>query len=360
MSRKSLLYAVFAVLALQNLGIAQETFYYKEGKKIPLSVDSSKNFVLVESTVDPIEFKSQLNAMGNSVSGFEKVGAFSNLNMLEDSEVGLSEEAAALTSSWAIVDQINVQFEAGEEGPDQRIAYRSPFFKTKSGKSIGVSHLIYVKLRGEEGEAALKEMAAGLGVKLVGNNKLMPLWYTLAADVNSKGNSLEIANRLYESGMFDVAEPDFLIDVKAQGIVAATDPEFSKQWGLKNTGQGGGTIGIDINVSNAWLKATGKSVNVAVIDHGLQLNHPDVPNISGKSFDTLSGASPSAIHGNHGMACGGIIGAFKDNGTGIAGVAPDATLISISDRLVTGPNAQQNIASGISWAWQEGAAVISN
>ena len=160
MSRKSLLYAVFAVLALQNLGIAQETFYYKEGKKIPLSVDSSKNFVLVESTVDPSEFKSQLNAMGNSVSGFEKVGAFSNLNMLEDSEVGLSEEAAALTSSWAIVDQINVQFEAGEEGPDQRVAYRSPFFKTKSGKSIGVSHLIYVKLRGE---AALKEMAAGLG-----------------------------------------------------------------------------------------------------------------------------------------------------------------------------------------------------
>ena len=179
----------------------------------------------------------------------------------------------------------------------------------------------------------------------------MPLWYTLAVDVNSKGNSLEIANRLYESGMFDVAEPDFLIDVKAQGIVAATDPEFSKQWGLKNTGQGGGTIGIDINVSNAWLKATGKSVNVAVIDHGLQLNHPDVPNISGKSFDTLSGASPSAIHGNHGMACGGIIGAFKDNGTGIAGVAPDATLISISDRLVTGPYSYRAVVGRQNGTW---------
>jgi subtilisin family serine protease len=104
-------------------------------------------------------------------------------------------------------------------------------------------------------------------------------------------------------------------------------------------------------------------VKVAVVDQGIQLDHPDLKsNISSISFDTATGTSPSQVRGDHGTACAGIIAATRggNNTRGVAGVAPDATLISVSDSLMLGPNAAQNLATGITWAAQNGADVISN
>lgn len=84
---------------------------------------------------------------------------------------------------------------------------------------------------------------------------------------------------------------------------------FSAQWALKNTGQNQGTAGIDINYLPAREVTQGSSdIIVAVLDHGTQLDHPDL-NVSSKSYDTETGRSPSQIWGNHGTACSGIISA---------------------------------------------------
>jgi len=48
-----------------------------------------------------------------------------------------------------------------------------------------------------------------------------------------------------------------------------TDPYFPMQWYLKNTGQNGGKVRLDLNVQAAWAQGiTGKNVTTAIMDDG--------------------------------------------------------------------------------------------
>jgi subtilisin family serine protease len=139
----------------------------------------------------------------------------------------------------------------------------------------------------------------------------------------------------------------------------ANDPDFGFQWNLFNAGQlvevGQvqaifGKPGEDIDVIPAWAQGyTGQGVLVAVVDTGVQMDHPDLQaNINTLyAYDALSNdsnPSPPALNPNlglppdnaHGTAVAGIIGAAK-NGIGGQGVAYGATIVPI--RLIpTAPN----------------------
>uniref|UniRef100_A0A3Q1HN98 Neuroendocrine convertase 2 n=1 Tax=Anabas testudineus TaxID=64144 RepID=A0A3Q1HN98_ANATE len=59
--------------------------------------------------------------------------------------------------------------------------------------------------------------------------------------------------------------------------VNMSDPLFTKQWYLINTGQADGTPGLDLNVAEAWqLGYTGKGVTIAIMDDGIDYLHPDL------------------------------------------------------------------------------------
>ena len=48
-----------------------------------------------------------------------------------------------------------------------------------------------------------------------------------------------------------------------------TDPYFPLQWYLRNTGQNGGKMRLDLNVQAAWDQGiTGKNVTTAIMDDG--------------------------------------------------------------------------------------------
>lgn len=50
-----------------------------------------------------------------------------------------------------------------------------------------------------------------------------------------------------------------------------TDPYFPLQWYLRNTGQNGGKVHLDLNVQAAWDQGiTGKNVTTAIMDDGKQ------------------------------------------------------------------------------------------
>ncbi|MGD9633671.1 MAG: S8 family serine peptidase [Pirellulales bacterium] len=132
-----------------------------------------------------------------------------------------------------------------------------------------------------------------------------------------------------------------------------SDPTRASQWHLLNSGQlvGNpdsqpiyGVVGEDINVVPVWQGLglqkpyTGQGVVVAVIDSGVQLNHPDLAaNISTTlRFDAITGdnnPNPTLFNPNnaHGTAVAGLIAA-DNNGIGGVGVAYDATIAPI--RLV--------------------------
>lgn len=73
--------------------------------------------------------------------------------------------------------------------------------------------------------------------------------------------------------------------------------------------------------------ATGRNVRVAVIDSGVQLDHPDLNGQVALSMN-LIGDKPSVAE-NHGTAVAGIVAARADNQVGIAGIAPQASLLAL-------------------------------
>ena len=112
------------------------------------------------------------------------------------------------------------------------------------------------------------------------------------------------------------------------------DPLYGCQWHLKNTGQDGhGTPGEDINVERVWEEGyEGEGVHVAVVDGGVYLRHRDLEDNASVRLSVDYTATPSGEQfipsANHGTSVAGIIAARGDNGIGVRGVAPRATIYS--------------------------------
>ncbi|MDZ4286489.1 MAG: S8 family serine peptidase [Prosthecobacter sp.] len=111
------------------------------------------------------------------------------------------------------------------------------------------------------------------------------------------------------------------------------------QWHLLNTGENGAEAGIDVNVVPAWDSYKGTGVRIGIVDDGLEVTHPDLAanvdvlndyDFNGADDDPSPGASDF-----HGTACAGVAAARGNNGIGISGVAPEATLVGL--RLIAAP-----------------------
>jgi subtilisin family serine protease len=84
-----------------------------------------------------------------------------------------------------------------------------------------------------------------------------------------------------------------------------------------------------IRAPQAHRWATGRGVTVAVIDTGIETEHPDLQGRVAKTANFVDGGAQSFAHDRHGTAVAGVIGARANNNRGIFGVAPEAALIGI-------------------------------
>lgn len=149
----------------------------------------------------------------------------------------------------------------------------SPYFRSRSAEKIGLSSFFYVKLRGLSDTALLRRFAARCHCRILRQDRYMPRWFALSVSERSSLNALEAANAFYESGLFEAAEPDFLLE---DVLHRADDTPFAHQWELKNVGQYGGLAGVDIKVCDAWRLSRGAGVVVAILDQGIDTRHPDL------------------------------------------------------------------------------------
>ena len=91
------------------------------------------------------------------------------------------------------------------------IVYHSPFYIVGDAtEAYGVSNMFYVKLKSRDDFGKLEELAKEYKVEILGDNKLLPLWFTLSCDKESAGDAIDMANAFYESGLFEHAEPDIM------------------------------------------------------------------------------------------------------------------------------------------------------
>ncbi len=238
-------------------------------------------------------------------------------------------------------------------------------FKNGSSKSIGTSNLFYVKLKSLNDTIILKRVATEKKATLLYPLKYMPHWYALYRNPNSPSDALGLSNLFFETQLFENVDPNFIFelvppdpgdtetcDLPSLNTVSncATDVFFYKQWGLNNISN----PNADINMCQTWEISTGVNTKIAIIDSGVQLNHPDLQsNLSNLSYDTETSTSPSQVYLFHGTFVAGICGAVTNNGQNIAGVAPNTQIISVSNSLSSYPDSlltSQKLAEGINWS----------
>lgn len=108
----------------------------------------------------------------------------------------------------------------------------------------------------------------------------------------------------------------------------------------------------------AWSTSKGKGIRVAVLDTGIDFNHPDLKSnyVDGVSF--VKGAPKPMDDQGHGTHCAGTIAAAM-NGVGVIGVAPEASLYAVK---VLDNNASGLFSwsiAGIDWCIQNNMHIVS-
>lgn len=144
------------------------------------------------------------------------------------------------------------------------------------------------------------------------------------------GGALALADRLRVQPGVQGAAP--LLARQQRKKWVPNDTLFSQQWHLVNTGQGGGTAGIDVKITNVWDTYRGTNVLIGIVDDGLQLTHTDLFQNVNTTLDwdwngNDANPSPDVSIDWHGTSCAGVAAGRGNNGRGISGAAPEATLV---------------------------------
>lgn len=121
--------------------------------------------------------------------------------------------------------------------------------------------------------------------------------------------------------------------------------EEEAPWGVKR-----------VNAPAAWPSNQGSGVKVAVIDTGIDPNHPDLKVAGG--YNALDKKAPWADDHFHGTHVAGTIAAALD-GNRVAGVAPKATLYAVKVLSKEGSGSLFSIMDGIMWTAKNGIQVAN-
>ena len=120
-----------------------------------------------------------------------------------------------------------------------------------------------------------------------------------------------------------------------------------------------GKAGADINAPEAWDILQGSSVIVAVIDSGIDSNHPDIAANLIAGYDFVENDNiPNDLNG-HGTHVAGIIGAVGNNATGITGVSWSVKIMPLKVLDQNGEGAYCYIIEAIDYAVQHNARIIN-
>lgn len=240
-----------------------------------------------------------------------------------------------------------------------------------------------VKLRPQISMMSLDFLSARLGAKIKSKILDDENFYVIQKPMIEMKSA--VIKEISQDPMVEYVEPNFIYRASA----LPNDPDFSKLWGLKNSGQKDsanqvGKAGIDIGAEEAWNITTGsKDVVVAVIDTGINYTHQDLKNnvwtneaeAKGKpGVDDDKNGYVDDIHGydfanndgdpkddqGHGSHCSGTIGGRGDDGVGLAGVNWNVRIMGVKFLDNQGSGTLEAAIKSIDYATKAGAKIMSN
>lgn len=194
--------------------------------------------------------------------------------------------------------------------------------------------------------------------------------------INVNKNYHRINSQLRRNSSVKFVEPNYLVHAAR----IPNDSLFAEQWGLYNLGQNGGQANSGIDAPDAWNVTTQSLTVVAVVDTGIDYNHPDLAtNIWVNSSDPVNGVDDdhdgyvddsrgwnflasnpnSDDDAGHGTHVAGIIGGVGNNNIGITGVSWSVKLMALKFLDANGEGNTADAANAIDYAVSHGAKIIN-
>src|SRR5436190_193530 len=130
----------------------------------------------------------------------------------------------------------------------------------------------------------------------------------------------------------------------AAPAAAVNDPLRGAQWGMSM-----------IEADAAHSVTQGQGATVAVIDTGADFGQPDLAGRLVAGHDFINNDDSPDDDENHGTHVTGIVAADADNGVGVEGVAPQATVLEVKVLDENGEGSIDQVAAGIDYARTHGA-----
>ena len=263
---------------------------------------------------------------------------------------------------------------------------------------------ILVKFHTDADPAEIDAFKSAIGAEVLGRSALQGIERLALPEGTDLAAVLDLA---MSHPAVELADPHYLLPrlEEEEESVKPYDPEFPAQWALENLGdipdigdQGLENFldsiaveDVDIDATRAWAHSTGADVVVAVIDTGIDLDHPELVGnlwvnpgeIAGDGIDNDNNGYIDDIHGfdfgglelsltgdedadptdstGHGTHVAGILAADGSNGIGTSGVAPDAQIMVLrvgadDSNLLSG----FAILEAIDYAVANGARISNN
>ncbi|MBN1669443.1 MAG: S8 family serine peptidase [Kiritimatiellae bacterium] len=239
-----------------------------------------------------------------------------------------------------------------------------------------VADEILVRFRPARAEPAMAQLAATAGIRVLHSRRFnFGRWQRIRVNSDKPLKQAIEACRQHPDVLY--AEPNYIVEA----YLTPDDPRFDQLWGLRNTGQTGGVPGADINAIEAWDIATTSHVVVAVIDSGVDYNHPDLAaniwanpaEIAGNGLDDDGNGYVDDVRGwdfydsdndpmdvgGHGTHVAGTIGAVGNNAEGVVGVCWQVRIMPLKF-IGTFSGSTADAIEAIEYATAMGAQVMNN
>lgn len=323
-------------LLIGSLFLFSQSSYRFQHRDIKLEIDTALYFIQTDSRTSKELIDTELNKglRSKKIDSYDKI---SNNQFL-------------ITSRSRDIDTIGY--------------FSNVYLNEQKSKIIILPRIVVMLKQGEGIEDILKTYAEELSAETGGKQR-----WILKCHLNKSEDVLKITNEIYNRKEVDWCEPELFFELRFYNTL------YPQQYYLHNTGQNGGTVGIDINVEPAWEITNGSSnITVAVLDQGVE-EHED---LADRVLDGYTIGNPTGLgrpqnenalsEKGHGQACAGIIAA-SNNAIGIRGVASNVQILPVNiapytayldywgNRIEFGSNIE--IAEAMNWAWKR-ADVLSN
>jgi len=322
------MFVIFIVFfAMYPVAKAQE-----KADKVDMALDQSGTYLWYKGD-RPMEVYLALDEVAIFQDSSRKLTAAEIETMLQDNS-----PQARITKANDFVIYLTIP----SEGNKTRLTEKLSLFKEELGSRAGspvfypgprknsesrmaLTGEIIIHFASDWDKKTITSWANVRGLTIIKNFSFSPQTYLISGPEGLE--SLNLANEIYLSGEVVYAYPNWLKTMPTRAI--PDDTLFNDQWHLRNTGQGGGTVGEDVNIVNVWDTYRGTTDEViAIVDDGLEIAHEDLsPNVlAGYSWDYVGGdADPTG--GRHGTCVGGVAAARGFNTQGVCGAAPWAALV---------------------------------